>query len=424
MPRPNLSARGSGASRGGKPSNPFQNWLAKRKERRLETEEEAARLITNSIVKNQNTIIDKLNSTDFLHSRLPKSVLEYKTNPDQGCCDLEYAAKTVVRMLLNDPQIIKMDIRKFDEKLLTLVLLFKQAVEQGDKQAAYAAKAALIRAVKDIRSRIPQNQPELAKQFVEKNANYLEQWITLVTLAQVADRMGQNVETMQSLHNKELKQDADATAELRKRLTDPDEPEYAIAFQALMEPSMQLDRSKWTPMHHEVHRMMVERRMEKANVEISGMQLHQNLLELTIKQEQIDTLFFKVANLPIVTDLDLMTKYQQGIDELFRDLAESDAQIDEALKMMDDVEGRIQQLNLAPGSVRAREVAAEEAEKALEELRDMENKISGKTAQNARRFREQAGLHTDEELQAMQAQQMQQLYEQMEDQQEQTLLAN
>ena len=94
MPSP-LSSRGRGTNTS-KSSNPFSNWMQKRKERRMEAEEEAAKLITNAIVKNQNAIIDKLSSIDFLHSRLPKSILEAKSSENQKYCDLELATKVIM----------------------------------------------------------------------------------------------------------------------------------------------------------------------------------------------------------------------------------------------------------------------------------------------------------------------------------------
>ena len=275
MPRPDLTSRRTGA-RTTNSSNPFVNWLEGRKERRRQAEEEASRLITNKIAENENVIIDKLSSIDFYHSRLPKAVLDAKSRPEQRYGDLEYAALGIIHMLRKNPQVIKMDIRKFDQKLLTLVLLFKQAVEQGDVRAAYAAKGAIVRAVSDIRSRIPQNQPELATQFVEANAKYLDQCITLVTLAQVADRTKQNVEVQRDRHAKAIERDQEDTKDLQKRIQSDDN--FTVAFQQLMDHTMSQDRSKWDEVQREVHRMMVERRMGKANLELNSLLLQQQEL--------------------------------------------------------------------------------------------------------------------------------------------------
>lgn len=431
MPSP-LSSRGRGNSSNAKSSNIFSRWMERRKERRMEAEEEAAKLITNAIVKNQNTIIDKLSSIDFLHSRLPKSVLEAKSSENQRCCDLELATKVIIQTLVKDPQIIKMDIRQFDQKLLTLVLLFKQAVEQGDVRAAYAAKAGLIRAVKDIRSRIPQNQPELARQFVEVNTNYLDQWITLVSLAQVTDRTKQNVDDQRKRHILSEEKDNESTEKLRKQIME--DPAFAVAFNELRNREGDEDRSKWNSDQKEVHRLMVERRMDKVNLDLNSLLLQQQEMALTTKIGQLDVLHAQVASLPIVADPNLLTKFQDSVNDLIKKLAEIDNEIDETLKTMDDIEGRIQQLSRAPGSLRAQEVAAEEAENALQELKKLENDQSGKTAEKARKMREEMGLHTAEQLAEMKKQvelaeqrAIEELRQQMSEQQmeqEQELLTN
>lgn len=396
MPRPTITPKNMGVSGGSQSRTPFLNWLGNRKERRCQAEEEASRLITNKIAENENVMIDKLSAIDFFHSKLPKDMLETKSRPEQPCGDLEYAAQGIIHMLRKNPQTIKMDIRKFDQKMLTLVLLFKQTVEQGDVRAAYAAKGALVRAVVDIRSRIPQNQPELVTQFVEVNTQYLDQWITLVTLAQVADRTKQNLEVQRGHLKKAQDKNNEDIEALEKRIREDNE--FTIAFNKLMDSTLSQDRSKWDETEREVHHLMVERRMDKANLELNSLLVQQQELDLRTKVAQVEVLYSKVASLPIVTDPDLMNKFQESIDELFKQLAESDAQIDETLKTMDDIEGRIQQISRAPGSLRAQEVAAEEAEKTLQEIKVRQNVQSGEEANRAKKMREEMGILTEAQL--------------------------
>lgn len=432
MPRPDLSSKSTGASTVAKSSNPLSNWLANRKERRRQAEEEASRLITNKIAENESVIIDKLNSIDFLHSKLPKAVLEAKARPEQRYGDLEYAAQGIIHMLLKNPQTIKMDIRKFDQKLLTLVLLYKQAIEQGDVRAAYAAKGALVRGIADIRSRIPQNQPELAKQFVEANAHYLDQWITLVGLAQVADRTKQNMESQRARYNEAMDRQKEENEELRKRLQE--DADYTEAFHHIYHHDAPEERSKWTDIQREVHRMMIERRMKGVNLELNNLLLQQQEIDLSAKEAQVEVLYSKVAALPIVCDPDLMNKFQESIDEIFQQLANSDAEIDETLKAMDDIEGRIQQLNTTPGASRAREVAAEAAEAAVKDIKKLQDDLSGKNTTRARGLREDLGIFSDEQLAEMRKQaeaeqqraieEMKQLMYEEDAQQEAELLTN
>ena len=75
-----------------------------------------------------------------------------------------------------------------------------------------------------------------------------------------------------------------------------------------------------------------------------------------------------------------------------------------SLKFLDEIDGRIDQLNNAPGAVRAREVAAEEAELAIQEInqRAMERKLRQETTRKST-LRE-LGLYSEEELDALQQQ--------------------
>lgn len=194
--RPGSDAWKAGASK--KSVNPFSAWRERRKEQQREMEESVARKVTDDTAHNESLMIEELSSIDFAHSRLSQKDLERKSNPKQPCGDLEYAARYLQQLLLKDPQIIQMDIRKIDEKLINLAMLFRQAVEQGDKHMAYAAKGALVRGLMDIRTRIPQKQPELAQQFVLLNTKYLEEWITLVKFAQSVDHLEKDAENLQA----------------------------------------------------------------------------------------------------------------------------------------------------------------------------------------------------------------------------------
>lgn len=428
MARPTFNVKKAGASGNVQAKNPLAAWISNRKERRQQAEDEASRLITNKIAENENIIIDKLSSIDFIHSRLPKSVLEAKANPNQPYGDLEYAAQGIIHMLRKNPQTIKMDIRQIDQKLLTLVLLFKQAVEQGDVNAAYAAKGAIVRAVADIRSRIPQEQPELSTIFVEVNTKYLDQWITLVSLAQVADRTKQNVDSQTDRLNK-AKAELDAQNEALEKYVREDD-QRTVAFGELMNRTSGADRSGWGEIEKDLHMKMVDLRMAKVQHQLNETVVHQMKMELAARKNQVDVLFTKVARLPIAYDPDLMNKYQESVEELFRDMAESDVQIDETLKNLDDIEGRIQQIEKGPGSQRWKEVAAEEARHFIDDMKKKQQIKTGEDALRAKKMREAMGIRSEEELAEMRRQaelELQQAAEQVREQfveQEQELLAN
>lgn len=374
MPRPEFSTRPGRTTK----SKGISGWIQGRKERKKALAEQTAKIITDDTAKNETAIIDTLSSIDFIHSRLPEEVLEAKSNPNRPCGDLEYASKAICRMLLKNPQTLSLDLRKLDEKLLTISMLFKQSIEQGDKRAAFAAKAALVRGINDIRTRIPANSPELFNQFIEANAKYLDSWITLIGLAQVADRMEQNVEEQKALltskeekHKKVLEQlksiiqEDSVKAEIFADIVNHDSPE---------------ERAKWTQEQRDMHKMLIEKRMDGVHLQLDSLLLQQKETDLASKESQIETLYSKVASQEIVADPNLMNKFREEVDKMFEELAASDAEIDETLRLMDDIEGRIAQMDKAPGAVRTREVVAEEGEAAIEEIKRMQDIAIGNQA--------------------------------------------
>ena len=319
-----------------------------------------------------------MSSIDFIHSRLPEEVLEAKSNPNRPCGDLEYASKAICRMLLKNPQTLSLDLRKLDEKLLTISMLFKQSIEQGDKRAAFAAKAALVRGINDIRTRIPANSPELFNQFIEANAKYLDSWITLVGLAQVADRMEQNAEEQKALLTSKEEKHKKALEQLKSIIQE--DSVKAEIFADIVNHDSPEERAKWTQEQRDMHKLLIEKRMDGVHLQLDSLLLQQKETDLASKESQIETLYSKVASQEIVADPNLMNKFREEVDKMFEELAASDAEIDETLRLMDDIEGRIAQMDKAPGAVRAREVVAEEGEAAIEEIKRMQDIAIGNQA--------------------------------------------
>ena len=391
MPRPEFSTRPGRTSK----SKGISGWIQGRKERKKALAEQTAKIITDDTAKNETAIIDTLSSIDFIHSRLPEEVLEAKSNPNRPCGDLEYASKAICRMLLKNPQTLSLDLRKLDEKLLTISMLFKQSIEQGDKRAAFAAKAALVRGINDIRTRIPANSPELFNQFIEANAKYLDSWITLVGLAQVADRVEQNAEEQKALLISKEEKHKKALEQLKSIIQE--DSVKAEIFADIVNHDTPEERAKWTQEQRDMHKLLIEKRMDGVHLQLDSLLLQQKETDLASKESQIETLYSKVASQEIVADPNLMNKFREEVDKMFEELAASDAEIDETLRLMDDIEGRIAQMDKAPGAVRAQEVAAEEAKAAIEEIKRMQDIEIGNQAKRAAEKLKRLGILSKED---------------------------
>lgn len=395
MPRPDFS--NSQNSHAGKSNNFFSNLFRSRKEARQNAAEQVAKIVTNDTARNETAIVTKLESIDFLHSRLPKEVLEERQE-GRPCGDLEYGAKQAQKILLKYPVSHSIDIRKIDEKLLTIAILFKQSVEQGDTRAATAAKVGLLTALREIRTKIPENQPELFKLFVETNAEYLEGWIVLIGIATTADRMERNINNQRADYdNENARLDAERQAMEWKFENDS---EFSQAFKNISIPENDTPeaRKKWNQAEQEAHSMMVNHRLARGRIRLKEHSLRTMEDELSVQDSNFETLYGDLIRVPVVTDPNQMNKYKERIDLMLKKLAESDQKIDESLQFMEEIEGRVEQLENAPGSIRAKEVAAEETKIVIDEINEMRRKRAGVLEAKAGLVNKELGLISEAEL--------------------------
>lgn len=366
MGRPEYTPKKAGSKSAS--GNPFKAWLDGRKERKKQLEEDAARAILNETAGTENAIIRELEQVDFMNSRLPKAILEKKTNPEQRCCDLELGTLHLIHELKNNTQPVKADVRKIDQQLWKLAKLLRQAVEQGDSDAAMAAKTGLAYGIKKIRFRIPDSQPEFLKDFVDLNARYLEEWITLVNMSQVIDKNNENLQLMKARVAADRREEEKERDELEEKLNS--DPRYREAFSHILNYDGTEDRLKWSPLQRQVHQTMIRGTLKRTIAGLNEAMLSSKETQLDVKRQNRILLFNKLSDVPVFEDPNLMNKYKESVDSLFDEMAKADTEIEESLKMFDEIEGRIKQLSYMPGAIRANEVAAEQGERMLRKIRE------------------------------------------------------
>lgn len=394
MPRPQVGNRASYSS-----SNPISAWFANRRERKVQEAEKAARMITDQTANNENLLQNQLEGINFLHSGLSNKTLEYRTNPSQKYGDLEQTARGLAQAIRKNPLTVDVDIRKIDEKLLVLAQRYKDAIEKGDEHAAYAAKGALTRGVLDIRNKIPIHQPELIEQFVELNTQYLDEWITLVGFAQLADQTQKNAEKLNEKYD-QAKTEYDAEVKsLYDKLQSDATLREALAF--VRDQSSMASKSTWTEDQRKVYGMMLDQRFKRVNIDLDAYLFQSERTSLQKYLNDVDILSAKLARVPIAVDPDQMNKYKEAIDNLFMELAKKDAELEETLTVLDEIEGRLLQLETAPGNQMAKQVVSDEVDIALDKMKEMEKKKVGERLADRKQELSDFGLHTEEELQQM-----------------------
>ncbi len=366
MGRPEFKPKTTGSKAA--PANPFKAWREGRKERKRQMEEEAARTILNEAAGTENAIVRELEQVDFDHSRLPKSVLEEKAKPEQRYCDLEMGTRHLIYELRNNTQPVKADVRKIDEQLWKLAKLLRQAVEQGDPEAAKAAKAGLAVGIKRIRFAIPDSQPEFLKDFVMLNSRYLEEWITLVNMSQVIDKNNENLQIMKARVTADRKDAEKERDELAQKLET--DPSYRDAYAHILDFDGTEDRLKWTPLQRQLHQTMIRGVLKRTIANLNEALLSQKETLQDVKRQNRRMLFNKLSDVPVFEDPNMMNKYKESVDALFDEMTRADTELEESLKMFDEIDGRIKQLDYMPGAIRANEMAAERAQQMLKDIRE------------------------------------------------------
>ncbi|MBR2295559.1 MAG: hypothetical protein IJ869_07345 [Clostridiales bacterium] len=381
----------------------FKAWKNKREARKKEFEELAAMEITNDVAENEMKIISVLDSVDFLHSKLPKDILDYKKPGNEGhpCGDLEYAARALSIYLKNNPQSILMDVRPIDEKILELAYVFRDAVKDGEPRTASASKEFLTRGVREIRANIPSTLKENAKLYIDTYVNYLESCIAYCEQSRFADKMNDSCISDQAILEEEESRYKEQVSEFKRNIKE--DRELASAFKTIANCEDSRERTSWSDVERDLHLDMVKQRMDGVTIDLKKTKYMQDQLSLAAAIARLDALDVKVQNIPIVLDPNHMNIFQEQIDDLFREFAKADLEIDESLRAIDDIEGRINQLNSAPGAERAKEIATEEAQKRLEEIKREQDEEIAKLKHKSDDILKSLGIRSNEEQDRLKA---------------------
>lgn len=396
-------------------TTPFwKEWKEKREAKKREREEQVARATTDKIAENENTIVSVLESVDFIHSKLPEAVLEFKTNEEHAYGDLEYATKALIAFLKKNPQDVLIDIREIDEKILALAIMFREAVQNGEAKTADATKSFLISAIRDIRTSVPTGIKDNAKLYVETYAKYLDSCIFYCDMARTADKLKDAViNDEEALKPMEEAYKERIEKHKKEIIADDEKAGYAAI---IAETDSIAKRSTWSEGVRKLHIEMIQLAMGEVAVEFQRVKLIQDEEKLSAVNGQLDVLLVEVQNIPIVTDPNEMNKYLEAVDNIFKDIVRADQEIDESLRNMKDIDARIKELDNLPGAVRAQETAAEQmnniiaeikAEQALEQKKDEDSvdsargRLGIKTKEQMEELKKQRAVQQSEEVESM-----------------------
>lgn len=319
------------------PNNPLQRWFDSRKEYRADLEKQAAQMIAKEIEAHTFKLIDELSSVDFLHSRLPKEILERREAVEHDCGWLEHTTKSLIQMIRDNDQRILVDIRPIDQKLMTLVFMFKYSVDHGEATAAEIGLSALNRGIRDIRCKTPRNRSEFADAFVHVNTKHLHQWIKLVEMAQIYDHQTQNLTNMrQRYESNSLNLQRQFEALHQKILCDCD---YADAFTSFMKEDTSTAWTDYTKAQQDVSSDLLNLRIDEQALKVLGLDLLNLELKQHITQQNLTTLKMQLTDVPIVSEPKLADKYQEAVNGPHTYFTIQDMFQDDRTALTDEIQG-------------------------------------------------------------------------------------
>ena len=385
--------------------NPLKDWRERRNQEQKTLEEKAVQNITGKAKYNSLNLFDELSSVDFLHTGLPDYVLNDRREEAvlPMICTLEWDTRSLIQLIRDqlirdDRQEITMDIRPIDEKLMALVLMFKQYVAHGNVMAARMAMDALKVGINDIRCKLPLNQPELAEAFVEQNTEYLARWITLVEFSKNYDLTGENLDIAKAAAQDVLDRREQQIASIEQRIRS--EADFAEAFFDIHDGVNAADPASWTDLEDELNDMLSNANLEDLRLIICSRQVTFLENELSFLRHQMDSLRIFLNKKPDVANESLMNEYQEAMKQFVNDLAESDTRMEETINMVDQLTVAMAQLDESQGHRLAMEAAKGQANKIMDEILEKQKDQTGMTEEEHARRMKERGLKTPEQLAA------------------------
>ena len=345
-----------------KAKNPIAALFAKHRQERTEQK------IRADTVRNEQKMIDLLESIDFSKSLIPQEELNYKTNEDQPCGDLEYGVRAAVHDIKKNSICVRVNLQPIDEKIVCLIAYLNHSVRFGKLEAANAAKTALLRSLKEIRDKVPEVMPEHISCFIEQGTKYLDAWVTQVELAMVEDRLKVIVEQQKAEYEKARKEYDQLLSAFKEELgKDP------IKVQAAMELEKQRERECLSAAAQELRDELIQQHLERKLIDAKTALYRFRKKELQATSEQVEILKVKLNSVDPMLDSNDPAKYQAAIDDILEDLHKRDIEKREA---EEEYQKRVEKLgtwldNLRDGTC-DKITAIEALDRTLQDLQEQE----------------------------------------------------
>ncbi len=270
--------------------NPVKQWLVGRRAKREAEERQRRQEQENALRRREAELRSILESIDFDSSPLPAGALA------EG--GFERTAHDLVQKIGQNAPPLEVDLLPIDEKLTILAYRYRDAIRDGNLNAARAAKAALARGILEIRNRVPAGEPERLEQFVDLNTQYLDEWITLVDYATATDQVERNAQAIKEAHNS-LKQQYDEEGQALREEIESD-PEKRRIYDAMRKGELN-DPSEMTDPERSLFQRVSSQRERETAIEMKAAMCQEVEDQALRYKKELDILANHLSELPLLT---------------------------------------------------------------------------------------------------------------------------
>lgn len=215
--------------------------------------------------------------------------------------------------------------------------------------------------------------------------------------SQKYDRTGDSLSTEKAAAQDAADQKEQQLASIEKRLQK--DRAFLVAFQEIQTLT---DRSKWTALHRETHMLLVAAKMEDFNIDLHNRRTVSLEKDLSILRHQMDSLRTCLSKKPDFSDPDLMNQYNDAMTQFLKELSESEQRMEEAINMVDKLNGALKQLDESMGHKLAMQASQDSAKNILEQIAEKQKNQVGMTEEEFAARMKALGLKTKEQLAAEQ----------------------
>lgn len=285
---------------------------------------------------------------------------------------LEDAIGYVIQVL-DEPQTFPIDTSLIDKQLVVISEKFKNDVTKGNTRAAWAEKAALLTCLEKVRSQIPGiTEKARAEAFLKSASDYVDLWMTVIEAnANLASFENESKELIDK-YNKSSKDAQEYTDLIDNKMQN--DVKFGTAYRRLMTKTTSQIIDEGDEYDISVAEEIRKIKVKWIERDFDKVLKDQNLLQVTYRRSQIETMRTMVLRLPKDLNPNLLDKIYDQFKKCVERFEEDDLYIQKSVAMMDQIEGTIHKMEKSKGNLLALEQAQNTGEMLQRELARNEKK--------------------------------------------------